>query len=169
MKITILNGSPRNKNTATLTAAFKAGAESKGHEVTEFKVAKMDIKPCVACEFCHGKGGGVCAIKDDFVEVRAALEASDMVVFASPIYYFNITGQLQTAISRFYAAPLDLVKKSALIMSSASPEVYDAAKAQYRDILKWFKGEDKGIFSFMGDVAEGDKACEEIKAFGASL
>ncbi len=169
MKIIVLNGSPRKKNTSMLVAAFKEGAESKGHEVTEFRVAKMKIDPCLACEHCHGKGNGVCAIKDDFVELRAAIEASDMVVFASPIYYFNITGQLQTAISRFYAAPLDLVKKAALIMSSASPDVYDGAKAQYRDILKWYKAEDKGVFSFIGDVAEGDDACEEIRKFGANL
>lgn len=169
MKIVILNGSPRNKNTACLSKAFIEGAAAAGHEATEYKVAKMKIAPCVACEFCHGKGEGVCAIKDEWVEVRAAIEASDMVVFASPIYYFALTGQIQTAISRLYAAPVDAVKKAALIMSSASPNVYDGAKAQYRDMLGWFKAEDKGVFSYMGDVAEGDAAYEEIKKFAASL
>lgn len=169
MKITVLNGSPRNMNTAKLTAAFTAGAQAAGHEVTEFRVAKMKIAPCTGCGFCKGKGNGVCAFKDEWVDVRAAIEASDIVVFASPIYYFNITGQLQCAISRFYAADLDFIKKAVLIMSSASPDVYDGAKAQYRDILNWYKAEDLGIFSYIGDIAEGDKACEELRAFGASL
>lgn len=169
MKIVVLNGSPRNENTARLSKAFIEGAASAGHEASEIKVARKKIAPCMACEFCHGKGEGVCALKDDFVEVRAELEAADMVVFASPIYYFALTGQMQTAITRLYAAPVDIIKKAALIMSSASPNVYDGAKAQYRDMLGWFKAEDKGVFAYMGDIAEGDAAYEEIKKFGASL
>lgn len=169
MKIVILNGSPRVQNTAALCKAFTEGAESKGHEVTEFRVAKMKISPCSGCGYCKGRGEGRCAIMDEWSDVRRELEGADMVVFATPIYYFAPTPQLERAISRLYACDMDIVKKAALIMSSASPDVYTASIAQYKDMLKWFGAEDLGIFAYRGDIAEGDKACAEMKAFGVSI
>lgn len=56
MKILILNGSPRPKgNTAAMIEAYKNGAESVGHMVTVFDVCRMNIKGCLACEYCHTK------------------------------------------------------------------------------------------------------------------
>lgn len=56
MKILILNGSPRPEgNTAAMVGAYKAGAESAGHSVTVYNVCRMNIKGCLACEYCHTK------------------------------------------------------------------------------------------------------------------
>ena len=58
MKILILNGSPRpNGNTAKMVAAFSESAENSGHHVVCFNVCKMNIKGCLACEYCQGKEG----------------------------------------------------------------------------------------------------------------
>ena len=94
MKIAILNGSPRKENTAAMIEAFREGAEEAGHEVEVLHVGKMKINGCLACEYCHTKGEGKCIQKDDLEKIMPAYLESDMVVFASPIYYFSLTAQL---------------------------------------------------------------------------
>ena len=85
----------------------------------------MKIAGCLGCEYCHGKGEGKCVQKDDMEKVIPAYLNSDMIVFASPIYYFTLSAQLQAAIHRTYSIDIPKnVKKVALIMSSGSPFVY---------------------------------------------
>ena len=117
MKILILNGSPRpNGNTAATTAAFQKGAEEAGHEVIEIRVCEKKIAGCRACEYCHTKGNGHCVQQDDMQAVYPLLDAADMIVLASPIYYHGFTGQLQCVINRIYALDRPKrLKKAALL------------------------------------------------------
>lgn len=99
----ILNGSPRkNGKTASLVKAFIEGAESAGNEVREFYLDGMDIHGCIACEACS-RNGGICSQKDDMEQIYVAYLESDVIVFASPMYWGTITGQLKTAVDRLYA------------------------------------------------------------------
>ena len=103
MNILVLNGSPRPKaNTKAHIEAFKEGAEAKGHSVRVFNVGNMKINGCLGCEFCHTKGDGACVQKDDMQEIYPYLANSDMVVIASPIYYWGFSGQMMSLITRFY-------------------------------------------------------------------
>ena len=77
--------------------------EGAGHEVVECKVGLMNIKGCLACEYCHTKGEGKCIQKDDMDKVYPELATADVVVIASPVHYFALSGQLQSVIARFYA------------------------------------------------------------------
>lgn len=66
MKILVLNGSPRKKgNTRRMIDAFQEGAVSAGHQVDVVDVCRKQIGGCMACEYCHIKGRGVCVQKDD--------------------------------------------------------------------------------------------------------
>ena len=104
MKVVILNGSPHpNGNTKAMVEAFTRGAKSAGHEVVECPVGSMNIKGCLGCEYCHTKGEGKCVQRDDMDKVYPELASADAVVFASPVHYFMISGQLQSVIARFYA------------------------------------------------------------------
>lgn len=170
MKILVLIGSPRkNGNSAALAAAFAEGAQSAGHEVTTLNVGTMKIGACLACEYCHTKGEGSCIQKDDMQKVYPELAAADMIVFACPIHYFNITGELQCAITRFYAKGKPAAKKYAMILSSASEGVYNAAIAQYKTMTGYFGAEDMGIKTFSGGEQTAPEKLEELRAFGASL
>ena len=170
MKILVLNGSPRKTgNTASFTKAFKEGAESKGHEVEIVPVANMKIAGCIACEYCHNKGAGACIQKDDMQEIYPKMASADMVVFASPVYYFGLTGQMQCVFSRFYAPWKPAATKYALILSSGSPDVYDGPIAQYKGFLKFIKADDCGIKTFHGLNQATKENLDEIRAFGASL
>lgn len=105
MNILVLNGSPRPQGTTKqLAEAFREGAVSAGHEVNVVDVCKKKINGCLACEYCHTKGKGACAQKDDMQEIYALLHEAEMLVIASPIYYHGISGQLKCVIDRFYSA-----------------------------------------------------------------
>ena len=170
MNILVLNGSPHAAgNTAALVKAFEEGAAGAGHSVTVIQVGTKKIGGCMACEYCHTKGNGAGIQKDDMAEVMEALKTADMLVLASPVYYFGWSGQLQSTVSRFYPLGKVSVKKAALLLSSASPDVYDGPVAQYRNMLRYFGAEDTGIFAFHGEDNQSEKTLAQVKAFGASL
>ncbi|MCR5515777.1 MAG: flavodoxin family protein [Lachnospira sp.] len=153
MKILVLNGSPRlNGNTARMVKTFHQAAEKHGHQVKIFNVCKMNIKGCLACEYCHGKGHGKCVQKDDMQEIYAELNDTEMLILAAPIYYHGISGQLKCVIDRFYSAlyptaPATL-KKVAMFLSSGDDNMYDGAKFSYDgDFLGYLGLEGMGIFT----------------------
>ena len=97
--------------------------------------------------------------------------SSDMVVFASPIYYFTLSAQLQAAIRRTYSIDIPRnVKKVALIMSSGSPSVYGPAIAQYyQSIVEYWGVENAGIFTANGKQNKSEEKRKELYRFGRSL
>ena len=103
MKIVVLNGSPRKGgNTEIMAQAFAEAARKNQNEVSVLDVASMNICGCLGCKYCWAHKGE-CVQKDDMGKVFAALADADVVVFASPIYWFDITAQMKTVIDRLYA------------------------------------------------------------------
>ena len=99
-KILILSSSPRKDgNSDTLCHSFASGAKNKGHEVSEIFINNKNINFCKACAYCE-KHNGVCIIKDDMVDIIKEIFASDVIVFASPVYFYSISGQMKTFIDR---------------------------------------------------------------------
>ena len=172
MKILVLNGSPRfNGNPVALVNAFVDGAKENGHEITVVPVCKKHIAGCLACEYCHTKGEGKCVQQDDMQEIYPVLDAAEMIVLASPIYYHSFTGQLQCAINRIYALdkPKNL-KKAALILSSGSDNVFGGAIYEYENsFLDYLKLENMGIFTAFGKHNKTEEKLQELFAFGQSL
>ena len=103
-KIVVLNGSPRKSgNTAALVREFTRGAEEAGHTVTEFFLDGMDIHGCKGCFGGHSSRECPCVQKDDMGRIYPAVKNCDVVVLASPLYYWNLSGQLRTAVDRLFA------------------------------------------------------------------
>lgn len=169
MRIAILNGSPRKENTAAMIEAFREGAEEAGHEVEVLHVGKMKINGCLACEYCHTKGEGKCIQKDDLEKIMPAYLESDMLVFASPIYYFAPTAQLEAAWQRVYCIGKPAkATKAALLLSSGSG-AYDAAIAQYKAFTGYVGIQDMGVCTATGDENKSEAKLAEIKAFAKTL
>lgn len=170
MKIAVFNGSPRKENTTAMVQAFREGAECAGHEVEEYQVGKMKIAGCLGCEYCHTKGEGSCIQKDDFEKILPAYMEADMVVFASPIYYFTLTAQMEAAIQRVYCIgkPLN-ASKAALLLSSGSPGVYDGAIAQFRGYMGFAGIEEAGIITANGAENKSEAKLNEIREFAKAL
>ena len=164
MNILILQGSPRAKgNTAWMAEEYKNAAEAAGHQVTIVNVAKKKIAGCLACEYCHGKGEGVCVQKDDMQEIYPLLAEAEVLVLASPIYYFTLSAQIQAPIQRFYSMmkPAN-VKKSALLLSSHSSGSYESAIAEYKLISGFCGYEDTGIVTAFLDEQKTDETKQKI-------
>lgn len=103
-KIVILNGSPRRKgNTSALVKAFTEGAESSGSTVTEFFLNDMDIHGCKGCFGGHSSKDCPCVQHDGMDKIYPAVKNCDVIVLATPLYYWNMSGQIRTAIDRLFA------------------------------------------------------------------
>lgn len=155
-KIVILNGSPRMKgNTSALTAAFTKGAESAGHIVTEFFLGSMNINGCKGC-FCGGKNpDSPCVQKDDMEKIYPVYKEADIVVLASPLYYWTISGQLKCAFDRLFAVAecdpdyRNPKKESVLIMAA---EGHGFEESEY-----WYDRLEKHLgWKSLGKVLCGD-------------
>lgn len=105
MRITAFNGSPRAErgNTHVMAEAFLAGAREAGAETENVFLAKKKIAPCVACYACWMKTPGKCAQRDDMEELLLKVIASDVVVFATPVYVDNVTGLMKDFMDRLIA------------------------------------------------------------------
>ena len=169
MKIAILNGSPRKENTAAMVEAFRKGAKAAGHEVEVYQVGKMKIAGCLGCEYCHTKGNGTCVQKDDLKKIMPAYTEADLIVFASPIYYFTMTAQMQAALQRVYCVGKPAASKAVLMLSSGSDEVFDAAITQFKDYMDFAEIEIAGILTSYGEENKSEEKLNEILEFAASL
>ena len=170
MKILILNGSPRaGGNTAALSEAFAKGARENGHFTEIVNVGKMDITGCKGCMYCKGENKGVCVQNDHMQKLYPLLKEADMVVFASPVYYFGFTGQMQSMITRLYAIAKPAAKKYALILSSASENVADGIIYQYTSMVNYFGGENLGIRKIHGKNQTEKSVLESMEEFGRSI
>lgn len=164
MNILILQSSPRKiGNTAWMAEEYRKAAEAAGHQVTLVDVSRKKIAGCLACEYCHGKGNGACVQKDDMQELYPLMARAEVLVLASPIYYFTLNAQMQAPVQRMYCvnAPAK-VKKMALLVSSYSPDVYSGAIAEYKDICNYWKCENSGIVTAKIDQQKTEAVREQI-------
>ena len=149
MKIIVLMRSP-NKNGSTSIQAeiFKKGAEQSGHSVEVIDVCHKDIHPCIGCVKCGYEGP--CVQKDDVEIIRQKLLASDMVVFATALYYYGMTAQLKAVVDRFCAYNSSLNRrhlKSALLAVAWNSHswTFDALQAHYKTLVRYINFQDMGM------------------------
>ena len=149
MKIVILFGSPNRKGSTNILAEeFKRGAEESGHTVEVIDVCHGNIHPCIGCVACGYEGP--CVQKDEVETIRQKLLSSDMVVFATPLYYYGMSAQLKTVVDRFCAYNSSLNSKhlkSALLAVAwnADDWTFEALTAHYKTLVRYINFEDKGM------------------------
>ena len=171
MKVLIINGSPRpGGNTEAMCNAFRQGAEAAGHTVDTVNAGRMDIGGCRACEYCHTKGEGRCIQQDGMQQIYPLIAEAEFIVLASPVYYFAPAAQLQAVIQRFYAIMRpEKTRRMAMLLSSGSPGVYNAAVCQYKDMLSYMGIGNSGIITAAGRENKSPEKLEEIKEFARTI
>ena len=104
MKVLALLGSPRPQgNTATLMNSVLEGlSQFENTTITSYTLNDLEIKPCTACDACLGKTDNFCVIDDDMEPLYPAFIEADLVVLASPIYWWSVSAQLKLFIDRLY-------------------------------------------------------------------
>jgi multimeric flavodoxin WrbA len=148
-EIVILNGSPRaNGNTSVLIREFKKGAEESGHSVTTFLLHNMEIKGCQGCWKGGENAKSPCAIKDDMDKIYPVYQEADIVVLASPLYYWTISGQLKTAFDRLFAVAecngARNPSKAAILLMAAEGNGYEETIFWYERLMTHIKWRNLG-------------------------
>ncbi|MBQ6192859.1 MAG: flavodoxin family protein [Prevotella sp.] len=176
MNILIISGSPRKGgNTELLVDAFARGA-AKHHHVEIVSVRNYKVNPCLGCNACF-KTNGICVQKDDMSLIYEKMRYADMLVIASPVYFYGISAQLKAVIDRFHNPIRDSfhIKKMALLLVGAAtlPELFDAILMEYNLCLKFFNIEDAGKVLVRGVKDKGDinstDALNEAYTLGESI
>ena len=128
--IIVIQGGGRPKgNTTQLIEAFVKGAEEAGHNVEVISLIKNEVKGCLGCNAC--RYGKPCVQKDSFNDIAPKIKDADLLVFASPLYFWTLSSRIKAFIERFYCIaqedpypPLGRyekypVKDSALLVTAA--------------------------------------------------
>lgn len=173
MKIAIVNGSPRKGNTVAAINAFVSGLTD--HEVELIDADKLNISPCKGCGACECYKG--CVAQDDSNAIIDKLVAADMVVFASPVYWWGITAQLKTVIDKCYCKGVLLKgKKIGLIIvggASTDNEQYELIGSQFNCIAQYLNWDivfySKYSASATNDLASDTEAMNELKILAGTL
>lgn len=125
-KVLILSGSPRKGgNSDLLCDEFMRGAKESGHQVTKIRVADRKVAPCRACYYCRDHGGE-CVYKDDMAEILQAMIDADVLVLASPVYFYSIDAQLKAVIDRTVARWLEVKDKAFYYIMTCADEDREA-------------------------------------------
>ena len=179
-KIVVLNGSPRrNGNTSALVRAFSEGARSAGHEVTEFFLDKMDIHGCKGCFGGHSRRECPCVQRDGMDEIYPAVRDCDVIVLASPLYYWNLSGQLRTAIDRLFALEEhdgNLLRghgRGSVLLMTAEGHGFDDVLTYYNHLCEHLSWANLGHVlaggTHSGPVTADSAKCAEASQLGASM
>ncbi len=159
-KVLILSGSPRkNGNSDLLCNEFAKGAEQSGNVVEKIYVAEKSIHPCIACYHCRDNGGE-CVFKDDMGEVLQKMIDADVIVLASPVYFYSISAQLKSVIDRTVARWLEVKNKEFYYIVTAADEEIASAQTTlacfrgYADCVEGAK--EMGVIYGMGTYEKGD-------------
>ncbi len=162
-RVLILNGSPRKKgNTFFLIQELSKFIFEEGHEAEILHLNDYDIKPCQGCFWCYKDYPLKCIQNDVMNGLYPSVLDSDVIVFASPIYWFNYSAQLKLFIDRLVALHVPgghslAGHKFACIFiygdsSAESSGVYTAIDS-INHMIRYFGGENLGVVHGTG----GDK------------
>lgn len=135
-KVLILSGSPhKGGNSDILCDEFLRGAQEAGNEVEKIRVAAKKVAPCSACYYCRDHGGA-CVHKDDMAEILQKMIEADVLVLASPVYFYSIDAQLKAVIDRTLARWLEVKNKEFYYIVTMA----DEPKTSANTTLACFRG-----------------------------
>jgi len=173
-KIVILNGSPRrNGNTSALVREFTKGAESAGNTVIEFFLDRMNIHGCKGCFSGHSSKECPCVQKDDMSQIYPAVRDCDVIILASPLYYWNMSGQLRTTVDRLFALEEgdgNLLRghgRASALLMAAEGNGFDDMVLYYDHLMEHLKWKNLGhvLAGGNGDVGDIEGKAELQKAY----
>lgn len=159
MKILAISGSPRiGGNSDVLCDQFLKGAESAGHTTGKINLAKARISPCMACYAC-GKNH-ICIQKDDMAKIQEKIIDADVIVLATPVYFYSMDAQMKMMIDRCLPRYQEMTgKQFYLIITAADPahEAMEGTLSGLRGYLACLPGAvEKGIIYGTGTWDKGD-------------
>ena len=175
-KVLIISSSPRKGgNSDILCDAFAEGAKAAGNDVEKVRITELKIGYCTGCYACQTTGK--CAIRDDARGVIDKMLAADVIVLASPVYFYTICAQLKALIDRTVVIYPNLTDKKfyyILTMADTDRDKFDGSLAALRGFLDCYDGsEEAGMVCADGvyekGTVNGTKFVAEAKALGKKI
>ena len=175
--VLIISSSPRKGgNSETLAEACAKGAQDAGNHVETIRLREKQIGFCKGCLACQKLGH--CVVKDDAVEIAAKMHDADVLVFATPVYYYSVSGQLKTMLDR--SNPLfdsDYAFTKVYLLAAATenePETVEGAVKAVQGWVDCFEGCELAGTVFAGGVTDvgeiaGHPALEKAYQMGKEL
>lgn len=158
-KVLILSGSPRKGgNSDLLCDEFLRGAQESGNQVEKVFLRSKKVGPCNACYYCKNSGGK-CAIPDDMAEILDKMQAADVIVMASPVYFYSIGAQMKAVIDRSVARWTNIPNKEFYYIMTAAEDsdtVMDCTLECFRGFAACLDGaQEKGVIYGKGVYEAG--------------
>lgn len=174
--ILIISSSPRKGgNSDLLCDAFMTGALSSGHRVEKVRLAEKDIRYCRGCGVCNNDKP--CPQKDDMAELLEKLVSVDVIVLATPVYFYTLAAQMKTFIDRTVTRYQEIRDKEFYFIVAAAEEEKPAMERTiecFRGFLDCLDGAvEKGTVYGTGAWQMGDihktPALSQAKVMGAAV
>ena len=151
----------RGSNSDMLADQFVAGAKAAGNNVEKISLVGKNIQFCKGCMACQKAASereqnqacldsaereqarpkvklGRCVIKDDVNDIMAKVLEADVVAWATPIYYYGMSGQMKTLIDRMNAMyPLDYKFRDVYLLTTAAEDEEDTPKRAETGLTGW--------------------------------
>lgn len=174
--LVISTSARRNSNSDVLAESFMQGAKEAGHDIEKVSLADKQIGFCKGCFACLKLGK--CVIKDDAPEITEKIGNADVVVWATPIYYFEMSGQMKTMIDRANSLfTKDYKFRDVYFLSAAAGEEEDCDERAVHGLEGWIACYPKSRLAgkvFAGGVNDpgaikDHKALQEAYAMGRAI
>lgn len=176
-KVLVLSASPRRGgNSDLLCDQFMLGAKESGNQVEKIFLRDKEINYCVACDACQ-RNLGNCVQKDDMAEVLDKIMAADVIVMATPVYFYSMDAQMKTLIDRTYSRCKKISNKEMYFIATAA----DTRKQSMERTIDGFRGfisclngaKEKGTIYGTGAWNKGDikgsRAMEQAYKMGKTV
>jgi len=178
MKIVAFLGSPRkNGNTARLLKEFLKGvSEKKRVTINQVYLQENKILGCTGCGYCETSTR--CKLEDDMQNIYPILKAADVLVFATPVYWWSMPSQLKALIDRFQALKISEIKRKKIYLlityggslPNSGPELVERT---FRDIFENVEWELAKVYSACTDeympVEQNVEALKQVYEIGRSI
>lgn len=177
-KVLVITTSLRAKsNSDILTDRMIAGAKDAGHEVEHISLKGKEIKYCIGCLACQQTQ--TCVLKDDAVEIAEKVKNADTLVFVTPIYYYEMSGQMKTLLDRMNPLyPSDYRFRRVYMLSVAAEDEAHVPERAVSGLQGWVDCFEKAEFAgslFCGGISDPNEAASNVNAldrayqFGSTL
>ena len=118
--VLVLSASPRKEgNSDILCDQFARGAREAGHHAEKIFLGDKSITYCIGCETCM-QNGGICIQDDDMEEILSKIIEADVIVLATPVYFYSMDAQLKTVIDRTVARYTEIENKEFYFIATAA-------------------------------------------------
>ena len=161
--VLIITGSPRRGgNTEILVDSFVAGAQESGHRIDRFDAAANEVKGCRACDACWSKGNA-CVFDDGFTVLAPMMARAEVLVLATPVYWFGFSAQLKAAVDKMYSflstnrkAELKIKESALLICAGDTDEsLFTGSVETYKSACEYMEWQDRGTIIVPGVMEKG--------------